>query len=307
MILVTGATGFLGSTVCSQLDELNLRYEKTSISLGLDLREESDTRAYLNDVKPDVVINCAAYVGGISYGYKCPADLFTNNMKMILSLFSAAKDAAVTRIVNPISNCVYPAKSQYFKEPELWDGPMHESVLAYGAVRKMSWVGSWAFNKQYGLDTVNLILSNMYGPGDHFDESRSHALGALVKKFIESHYAGKSEVVVWGSGKPVREWLYVEDGARALIKAIDIPAYSGPINIGEGAGISIQELADLIKEKIGYQGEIVLDISKPDGAPFKTVDGSLGRELLNWQPSITLEEGLERTIASYLKVTGREN
>ena len=301
MILVTGATGFLGKRVCKILKERGLEYETTSLSLGTDLRDRSQVFSLFEKTQPSYVLNCAAYVGGIQFGSKYPAELFTNNILMTVNLLEACKKFKVKRMVNPISNCAYPAKAKLFKEDEFWDGEMHESVLAYGFVRKASWVGSWAYNKQYGIDVINLILSNMYGPEDHFEEERSHALGALVMKFIEAKKTNKPYVDVWGSGKPVREWLYVDDGAEAMVRAMNIEEHLEPINIGVGKGISIIEMAKLIKSCVGYEGEIKLDTSKLDGAPYKTVDGSKGEILFGWKPSKNFENGVKETIDWYIK------
>jgi GDP-L-fucose synthase len=248
-----------------------------------------------------VVLNCASYVGGIQFGYKHQAEIFTNNLLMTINLLEASRKNNVKRIVNPISNCAYPAKATLFKEEEFWDGPLHDSVMVYGFVRKASWVGSWAYGKQYGLDQINLILSNMYGPEDHFEEERSHAMGALIMKIVQAKRLGKQYVDVWGSGTPVREWLYVDDGAEAMIRAIDIAPCSDPINVGVAEGLSIIDMAKMIKDAAGYQGELRLDPSKPDGAPYKTVDGSKGKEKLGWAPSTDLASAIKDTVNWYIK------
>jgi GDP-L-fucose synthase len=214
----------------------------------------------------------------------------------------AARLTGVKRFINPISNCSYPGHlTKDFKEEEWWDGSLHESVLVYGFVRKASWVQSWAYYKQYGFVTINLILPNMYGPGDHFDETRSHALGALIMKFVETERKQIPEVVVWGTGRPVREWLYVDDGAEALIRALEIEPTIEPINVGIGFGVSISELAQLIKETVGYEGKVVFDQSKPDGAPHKTMDNTRLKKIFNWIPHTTLKEGIARTVAWYME------
>lgn len=299
-ILVTGATGFLGKRVCRRLDELGLGYVPTSKSTGLDLRDTSSTLALFEKLKPAYVLNCAAYVGGIQFGYKHPAELFTNNLLMTASLLEAGRRTGVTRIVNPISNCAYPGSATLFREDEFWDGPLHESVMVYGFVRKASWVGSWAYARQYGLGVLNIILSNMYGPQDHFDEERSHALGALIMKIVEAKRSGQPNVVVWGSGTPVREWLHVDDGAEAMVRGMSVAPCLEPLNIGVGQGISIIELARMIKDAVGYEGDLVLDATKPDGAPYKTVDGSRGAAHFGWQPTRGLREGIRDTVAHYL-------
>ena len=301
MILVTGATGFLGKRVCRLLDKQNKPHLKTSLSLGLDLRDPIATTGFFEKNKIEYILNCAAFVGGIQYGYKYPVELFQNNLLMSINLLAAAQKFKVQRIVNPISNCAYPAKATLFKEEEFWDGPLHESVLVYGFVRKASWVGSWAYNKQFGLDVLNLIMSNMYGPEDHFEEERSHALGALIMKFTKAKKENHPNVNVWGTGTPVREWLHVDDGAEALVRGLDAQPRLEPINVGVASGISIKELALLIKKTVGYNGDIVFDTTKPDGAPYKTVDGTKGKELLNWQPGINLEKGIQDTVEWYLK------
>lgn len=300
MILVTGATGFLGKRVCNLLGSLDLNFTPTSLSLGLDLRDQKEVEDYFLRLKPDYVLNCASYVGGIQFGAKHPVDIFQKNLQMTLSLLNAAKVAGVKRIVNPISNCAYPGRLSLFREEEFWDGPLHDSVLVYGFVRKAFWVGSWAYAKEYGLDVMNLILSNMYGPEDHFEEERSHALGALVMKFVEAKNRGDSEVTVWGSGNPVREWLHVDDGAQAMVRAINATPSLGVVNVGTGEGISIYEMAKKIKQYVGFEGKIKLDVTKPDGAPHKTVDGSRGREILGWAPIIPFDQGVKATIDWYL-------
>lgn len=302
MILVLGATGFLGKRVCKKLDSLKLPYNTASLSLGTDLRNYDETQLLFKKCKPNYILNCAAYVGGIQFGYKHFAEIYRNNLLMTINLFEAAKEIAeLKRIVNPISNCAYPANATLFKESEFWDGPLHESVMVYGFVRKASWMGSWAYQKQYGLDVINFILSNMYGPEDHFDAERSHALGALISKIINAKMEKKPFVDVWGSGKPVREWLHVDDGAEAMIRGMNMTSCESPINIGVGKGLSIIELAEKIAEYAEYKGEIKLDSTKPDGAPYKTVDGSFGEKIMNWKPGIDFDTGLQDTVRWYIE------
>ena len=301
MILVLGATGFLGKNVCKKLSDRNLSFQKTSLSMGLDLRDYKEVLSFFIKEKPKIILNCASYVGGIQWGLKRQADIFDNNVQMIANLFRVCNEVEIKRIVNPISNCVYPAKATFFKEEEIWDGPLHETVEVYGIMRKMSWIASKSYSKQFNLDTVNIVLSNMYGPEDHFDIERSHALGALIMKIVKAKQENLSEVIVWGSGKPIREWLHVSDGAEAMIRAMDINATTELINIGVGSGISIIEMAEKIKSYVNYNGKLVLDATKPDGAPYKTVDGRKGEKLMKWKPEINLDEGLKKTIEWYLE------
>lgn len=299
MILVTGATGFLGKRVCRLLDEKKVSYIPTSKTQGVDLRQKDNVMDLMSSVKPDYILNCAAYVGGIQFGQKYPVEIFQNNLEMTINLLSAANKFSVKRVVNPISNCAYPDTINPFKEEDFWDGPLHDSVLVYGFVRKAFWVGSWAYAKQYGLDIINIVLSNMYGPEDHFDPERSHALGALIKKFVDAKKTGAPFVEVWGSGNPIREWLHIDDGADAMFRSLSVKRNIDPINIGTGKGFSILATAELIKNIIGYDGEIKLDPTKIDGAKSKTVDGTKGLIQFGWGPERKFEDGVRETIEWY--------
>jgi GDP-L-fucose synthase len=301
LILVTGATGFLGKRLCRRLEQSGRAFSRTSLSLGTDLRDFDEALTLFQAVRPKTVLNCASFAGGIQFGLKYTADIFRNNMPMIANLFEAAHRTGVERIVNPIANCVYPAQLTLFEESRLWDGPLHESVMVYGLLRKISWAGSYAYARQYGLQTINLVLSNMYGPEDHFDEERSHALGGLVMKFIDAKKSGAPEVIVWGTGTPVREWLFVDDGAEAMVRGIDCAPCVEPINVGVAKGVSIADLAERIRVLVDYEGRILYDRSKPDGAPYKTIDGSRGKAMLGWSPQVGLGEGLRRTVEWYLE------
>lgn len=301
MILVTGATGFLGKRICRRLESMDIAYHPTSLSLGLDLRNQQEVLKFFSEIKPTYILNCAAYFGGIQFGYKYPAEIFTFNLQMTINLMEASRKFGVKRIVNPVSNCSYPGEASVFREEEYWNGPLHESVMVFGFVRKASWVGAWAYSKQYDLDVLNLVLPNLYGPEDHFEEERSHALGALIMKVVEAKKQNLSEVIVWGSGKPVREWLHIDEAAEAMIRGLNAARCLEIINIGVGCGISIAEMAYLIKECVGYEGALRFDTSKPDGAPSKIIDGNRGIELLNWGPKKDFKCGIQETIDWYTR------
>lgn len=299
-VFVPGGNGFLGKRVVRKLEEKKLNFISLSRRDGFDFRDDKQTRELFDKEKFDAVVNCAAFVGGIQFGYEKPGEIFYNNTLMSTNLMEASRLTGVKRFINPISNCSYPGHlTKDFREEEWWDGPLHESVLVYGFVRKASWVQGWAYDRQYGFKTISLILPNMYGPGDHFDETRSHALGALIMKFAEAKRKNQPQVVVWGTGKPVREWLYVDDGAEILIRALSIEPTIEPINVGVGRGISILELANLIKEIVGYTGAIVLNKSRPDGAPYKTMDNTRLKQIFNWVPPTSLRDGIKKTVEWY--------
>lgn len=298
-ILVTGATGFLGSKVVSQLKDQGISPIQTSKSLGMDLLDLQATRDFFRETQPEVVFNCAAFVGGIQFGSKYPVELYEKNTLMNINLFKCIREFGIKKMINPIPNCIYPGSASYLKENEIWDGPMHKSVQAYAFAKKGIWMNAWASHKEYGLQSANLVLPNLYGPGDHFEAERSHALGALIMKFVEAKRTGKPSVIVWGTGTPVREWMHIRDAASALVAALHVDTGVDMLNIGVQAGISVIDMAHMIKDLVGYSGEIELDTSKPDGAPYKCMVAERGPELLNWKPSVDFKSGVEETIHWY--------
>ena len=182
MILVLGSGGFLGKRLCRLLSKKKTAFEQIQGKSDLDLRNPNDVDNFFRKSKPKYIINCCANVGGIQYGYKWPADIFFDNTQIQINIFKYSIKSGVKRLINPIPNCAYPHKQKLFKEDNIWDGEMHESVMTYGFVKKGYLIGSWAFKQQYDFEVINLIFSNLYGPEDHFEEERSHALGAIVMK-----------------------------------------------------------------------------------------------------------------------------
>lgn len=299
-IFVAGGTGFLGKRVIKRLEEEGMNFAIASRSMGVEFRDKNQTEKFFGKERPNVVINCAAYVGGIKFGLEHEGEIFYNNVLMNTNLIEYARKYNVKRYINPISNCSYPNIVQKdFKEDEWWNGPLHPSVLVYGFVKKATWVQSYAYHRQYGMDFINFLVPNMYGPGDHFDEVRSHALGALIMKIVKAKEENLPEVIVWGTGKPIREWVYVDDCVEAFIRALEIPPVLEPINIGQGVGISIADLAKTIKRIVGYKGKLVFDTSKPDGAPYKVMNVDKMKKIFNWTPPTKLEEGIKKTVDWY--------
>jgi len=299
-ILVAGATGFLGKRMVERLKKEKLDFVTASQTSGTDFRNQKQADAFFAKERPGVVINCAAYVGGIKFALDHEGEIFYNNILMSTYLIEASRKYDVKRFVNPISNCSYPDVVQKdFKENEWWDGPLHYTVFVYGFVRKASWVQTYAYNKQYDMEFSNFLIPNMYGPDDHFDEIRSHALGALIMKITKAKKDNLPQVVVWGSGKPVREWLYVDDAVEAIIRSFNLPAHIDPINLGQGQGISIADLAYKIKKVVGYKGKLIFDLARPDGAPYKIMNVDKLKETYHWLPQTSLDEGIKKTIRWY--------
>lgn len=302
-IFVAGGTGFLGRRVIQMLE--NRRYNNycsVSLSQGVDFRDKKQTENYFKKEKPDIVFHCAAFIGGIKFGLDHAAEVYYNNILISTNLIESARIVGVEKFISPIANCAYPdVVDKEFKEEEFWNGPLNETVMVYGMVRKAQWAQTWAYNHQYGMSFINLILPNMYGPADYFDKDRSHALCALIMKIVEAKENKIPEVIIWGSGRPVREWLYVNDAAEALVRSIKINYSVEPINIGVGKGISIADLALLIKRIVGYKGKLGFDKTRPDGALYKVMNATKCQKVLGWLPNTALEDGIKETIDWYYK------
>ena len=297
-ILLIGSSGFLGKNV---FDKINKENEVHIIAgkKDCDVSNIDELRSCTVDLDFDYIINCAAFVGGIAYGYKYPAEMLAINSKISNNVYEVAKEKSVKMLVNPIPNCVYPGHLDTYKEENLWEGPPHESVFYYALAKRMSIALGSSYHAQHNLSSSSVIMSNMYGPNDHFEENRSHAMGALINKIYTAKLKNEKTVDVWGSGNQIREWLYVEDGADALIKCMDLSDGNYLFNIGVGKGISIIDLANLIKDYVGWDGEFILDTTKPEGVLEKKVDGSMGKDTINWSPKFNLDDGVKKTVEWY--------
>ena len=305
-VLVVGSKGFLGSWVKKMLlTDTNHETLEISGKESLDITKIEDLQNFVSKHKPEAIINCAAFVGGISYGYKYPARLLYENSKIALNLYEISRKNDVGILINPISNCAYPGHLTTYVESQFFDGPPHESVYNYGIAKRLSVDLGNGYFVQYKFSSANVVLSNMYGPEDHFDIERSHALGALVKKICDAKINNIQKVEIWGSGKPIREWLYVQDGANALIKSLDLEKGHHFFNVGVQKGISIIDLANTIKKIVNWDGEFFYNADKPDGVYEKKVDGSKGESKLNWMPDIDLEYGIEKTVEWYMVNDGK--
>jgi GDP-L-fucose synthase len=303
-VLLIGSSGFLGSAVNETLLKYDL-YETVEITgkEHVDITNKNELETFIKDAKPDYLINCAAFVGGVSYGYKYQSKLLEENIKMALNIYEISKRYNIKKIINPISNCVYPASISEYTEAKLLDGPPHESVYYYAMSKRFLIDLSNAYFTNHKLTSNNVILSNMYGPQDHFDSDRSHALGALINKIYEAK-KNNSNIEIWGSGNQEREWLYVNDGAESLVRCLDIQPEHNTFNVGINKTISINDLANIISTEIEFKGNYDYNLSKPEGVFKKSVNGQLGENLLGWTPQTNLSTGIKETIKWYLENHG---
>ena len=301
LVTVTGGAGFLGQHVVRRLEGFGARvfvprqrdYNLTSLDACLRCLLEHPC---------DVLFHGAAYYGGIGINQNEPGKLYYTNLVMGANIFEAARLAKVGKLVAIGTACSYPGYLEgELKEEDLWAGPCHASVVNYGLTKKMLAVQALAYKRQYDLDSCHLILTNLYGPGDSYNPERSHVVAALVRKFVEAEQAKAPSVEVWGTGKPIREFIYVEDCADAIVLAGEkYNDVATPLNVGTGFGTTIRALSEAVCAASGYQGKMLWNADKPDGAMKKVLDVTrMKRALDGWVPPTDLRAGLAKTVAWY--------
>jgi len=247
-----------------------------------------------------VVIHLAALVGGIGANRLNPGSFLYANLMMGAHLIEQSRRAGVEKFVQVGTICSYPKFTPVpFKESDLWNGYPEETNAPYGLAKKLLIVQLQSYRQQYGFNGVNVLPVNLYGPGDNFDLESSHVIPALIRKCLEAKERGDKTLVVWGTGTPTREFLYVEDAARGIVAAAEKLETSDPVNLGSGSEISIRDLVDLVVRHTGFAGEVVYDPTKPDGQPRRCLDVTKAKQLLGFEAQMTLDEGLKRTIAWY--------
>ncbi len=300
-ILVTGGTGFLGSVLVSKLAGQGASAVITPGSNQYDLRESEDVERMFKESRPDLVFHLAAVVGGIGANRSNPGKLFYDNAIMGIQVIEHARRACVGKTLIVGTICSYPKYTSIpFRESEFWDGYPEETNAAYGLAKKMLLVQAQAYRQQYGMDIINVLPVNLYGPGDNFDLESSHVIPALIRKYVEARDSSASEVTLWGTGKATREFLYVDDAAEAILLAMGKYDSPDPVNLGSGEEVSIRDLSLMIGNAVGFSGHSLWDTSKPDGQPRRNLDTTKAREEFGFVSSVSLSVGLDRTIEWYI-------
>ncbi|HYN37531.1 MAG TPA: GDP-L-fucose synthase [Actinomycetota bacterium] len=300
-VMVTGGGGFLGRRIVAELEQIEAVPVPVRSS-DYDLRQPEEVRRALKELDCAQVIHAAAVVGGIGANREHPAAFFYENAVMGLHLVHEAYGAGIDKLLVVGTACSYPKLIPTpFKEEQLWDGYPEETNAPYGLAKKMILAQGQAYRDEYGFDFLYVIPTNLYGPGDNFDLQTSHVIPAMIRKFVEAKESGRDEVVLWGTGEPSREFLFVDDAARGIVQALAGLDTSDPVNLGVAAEVKIKDLVALIRDATGYEGEIVWDTSYPDGQPRRSLDGSRASKLLGWKPRMPLEKGLTETVEWYLK------
>lgn len=299
-VLVTGGAGFLGSFVVEKIKDRNGKNIFIPRSQDYNLVEMEAVKRVYKDADPDVVIHLAASVGGIGANMENPGKYFYDNLMMGVQMMEQGRLFGIEKFVALATICSYPKFTPVpFKEEDLWRGYPEETNAPYGLAKKMLLVQSQAYRQQYGFNSSCLFPVNLYGPRDNFNPESSHVIPALIKKCIDAIANNESRITVWGTGKPSREFLYVEDAAEAIILATERYDKSDPINIGAGFEITIKDLIELIVKLTGFKGEIDWDTSKPDGQPRRMLDTSKAEEGFGFRAKTSFEEGLRKTIEYY--------
>ena len=298
-VTVTGGRGFLGSHVTNVLQSQGAAVTTFS-SRDYDLTKQADVARMYRDQRPEMVIHLAARVGGIGANRDNPGSFFYENAIMGIEILEQARHNDVRKVVQIGTVCAYPKFAPIpFSEDDLWNGYPEETNAPYGLAKKMLLVQAQAYRQQYGFDAIYLLPVNLYGPGDNIDLHNSHVIPALIRKCVDAREAGADSIQVWGTGIPTREFLYVEDAARAIVLAAEKYDGSEPVNIGSSEEISIKDLTELIVELTGFKGKVVWDRTKPDGQPRRKLNVDRAYEAFGFRSATPFREGLKKTIRWY--------
>lgn len=302
-VLVTGGSGLLGGFICKRVQVSSWVTEMIAPrSSEYDLRDPRAAEQLFADHKPDVVIHCAAHVGGIKDCRDHPGDFFYDNLMIGTNAQHAAYKAGVKKFVGVGTVCAYPEWAPIpLREEDLWNGYPEHVNAPYGLAKKMLLVQGNAYRQQYGFSSIHLLLVNLYGPGDNFHPEKSHVIPGLIRKFIEAKEAGAPFVTLWGDGTPTREFLHADDAARGILLAAEHYDAPQPVNLGSGQEIAVRDLATLIAAETGYTGDIRWDTSVPNGQPKRCLDISRAEKEFGYRASVSLEEGIRETVAWFLR------
>lgn len=298
-VFFTGGTGFFGRALLAKFQGGGHEIIAPRSS-DVDLMDAKQVEEAVGDFAPDLLVHSAAYYGGIGINQEEPDNLFYRNTVMVANVYHAAGKVRVPKVQGIGSACAYPGKIHGdLHEDAFWDGELHPSVVAYGFSKKVQEVAMMAYGKKYGMKGQLPLLTNLYGEHDVFTEYRSHVVSALIKRYADATLENAPYVMNWGTGSPIREFMYVQDAAEACYR-LALTDFTGRLNIGTGIGTTIKELAELTAKHTGFQGEVRWDPEKPDGVARKVLDVSRMKEVLNWTPEFDLDSGLKRTIDWYM-------
>lgn len=299
-ILILGSTGFIGKNLLSRLTEGGHNVITAERNSGVDLRDYEQVVSLIETSSPEVIFNLASHGGSVHYVKSRAADVYFDNVQMSLNLYKAVSQTnRDIKIIQPFSNCSYPGVSDVQKEEEWLSGDVHPSVFSFGNSKRSIFYISKCFKQQYGINSVNILFPNTYGPGDSIDPNHTHALNGMIIRMLKAQQDNASDFVVWGTGSPIREWAYIDDFIDILVRCLDIDSLEYPVNMGQEHGYSIADSARLIKQACGYEGEIVFDTQYTDGDPVKIVSKQNFVKLFENFEFYDHFEGIKNTIQYY--------
>jgi GDP-L-fucose synthase len=296
-ILITGATGFIGTNLINRMKTLGYSNLAAVSSRDYDLLKQENVKRMFTEIRPDIVVHLAAYVGGILANKSYPADFIYRNLTINTQVIHEASAFCVEKLMTCIGGCSYPNTAQSpISEESLFNGLPAKESAPYSMAKAIGFLQVKSYREQYNLNGIVLVPGNVYGPHDNFSRDNSHVIPGLIRKIYDAKKSKEKRFVAWGTGKPVRDFVYIQDAVDGLIKALE--EYNGPdlINISSGIPTSIKELVGLIAKLSDFDGEIVWDASKPDGKAYKIFDVTRMRNILNYECRTSLKEGLEKTI-----------
>lgn len=301
-VVVLGGQGFLGSHVMNLLRKKGYDSITLSRRSGVDGRNFDDIFQALKKITPDAVINCVAHVGSVHYAMQFSADMIHDNILLVTNLYQSVHLAcSKAKVINPISNCSYPGDANIHYEPDWEKGAVHESVLAYASTRRLIYALSRSYANQYNIHSVNWLVANAYGPGDNTDPNKVHALNGIIIRLLKSQQKKEKTFEIWGSGKPTREWVYIEDVAKMLVDSLNMKDQIYPINLAQNKAYSITEIAKFVAKLLNYKVRFKFNTKYPDGAPFKVLDDRQFRKKFPSFSFTPLEYGINKTIEYYKK------
>lgn len=297
-IFVTGGSGFIGKHIIRELISQGASvYAPYSISCNLTRRKE--TLAFITDYNPDYVIHCAGYNGGIAFNKERPAEVFERNTRIALNILDACQQEEVKKVISLITSCAYPDLGEELQEKTFWEGPPNPTIACHGLAKRNIVAYSQFLNVEHGLNAITVCPNTVYGPGDTTDLEKAKVLTALILKFKKAKDGNLNNVTLWGTGEPKREFIYVKDTAKLVIKALENYNNSElPLNISSGQEYKIKNLAKIVAEIVGYKGEIIFDTSKPDGQMRKFLNTDRMKDILGYFEFTSIEQGIKETIES---------
>lgn len=302
-VVILGGTGFHGSQILKTAKERGYDVRSISRGEGTDIRDYAQFSAKLKEIQPDAIINCAGHEGSIHYVNEHAAEVASDTFQMALNIYRAAAEACPKAvIVNALGNCSYPGDATVAKESEWLSGPVHETVLASGTEKRVRYVLAESFYKQRGVKSVNWLTANCYGIGAGTDTNKLHALNGIIVRLITAQKNGDKEFEIWGTGRPIREWVYIEDVAKMFVDSVEMAEQIYPVNFAQNKGYSIKEIAEMAARELNYPVKFVFNTSKPDGAPIKILDDTKFRAKFPDFRFTPIERGIKKTVEYYKKI-----